>query len=183
MTHVTVVIFQDLNKNMCSTESCHVCAWAHTFWLVVATAACILSFQGCVVPNLSSVSATFWIVVLLQAVFCYHYCYLFLVVPLSVTDSTWCHILWERGLNFVSVAGFSEGRHIRDLWLRQGQGVSWDSVWSMWTSADHRLGIDYQSIDDWLWSMTINCVFIINRSILCYWSMIDPCPALLAIMP
>ena len=107
MTHITMVIFPGLSKHLCGSEGCQVCECVcvcecacviSSVWLVFVTVGCILSIQDCVVPHWSSVSATYWLVVLLHAVFfngfggfCCCCCCFWLWLYL-LTDSTWCNM-------------------------------------------------------------------------------------------
>ena len=130
-----------------------------TFCLILVNAGWILSIQGWVVPHSTNVSAPFWLVVLLQAVFfmvfvdfCFSLClYLF-------ADSTRCHILLEMWPWFCICGRFPLGKTYLGAVAMAGPGgilkicLKYANIG--WSSIRH-----YQ-------------LFIID-----YWSSINPHPA------
>ena len=75
----------------------------------------------------------------------------FMVVPLSVP---WFHTVSHPSGNKALILYLWQCSVSKDISGSCGYGrtrrESWDSVWSTWITADHQLGIDYQSIDYWL---------------------------------
>ena len=170
---------------MCSTEGCHICVcMTSTFWLVLVTAAWILSIQGWVEPHSSSVSAAFWFFVSLQAVFFFLWCWLIFVSGCAFICSLILHgvtSFWERGLDFVSDR-FQLGKTYLGAVAMAGPGsilrLGLRYMHIGWSSIRHWLLVGWLLVID-QWSLIGYWLLIIHWLLICLLS--TYCPSLTVI--